>query len=168
MPHLSILGGKVDLDNLQVSPCRRIFRAPHIFTLGGIAVGVHYSELTSTPIHIQQIIIDHPVLVVQQSNIQLNLQALMKQMPQTPKTSSGQETQPIKLVIDDLTNGAQVTLMLRNPRPDRYDPGPHRVAQPQRHRNIQRQSERRRDWRCRPANLHGSGKQSGGRFETLT
>ena len=109
--HLSILGGKVDLENLQVSSPPN-FSAPKIFTLGGIAVAVHYGQLTGEPIHIQQIVIDHPVLVVEQSKLQLNLDALMHQEPQAPKTSGGQETQPIKLVIDELDlNDAQVTFM---------------------------------------------------------
>jgi uncharacterized protein involved in outer membrane biogenesis len=108
---LALFGGKVDLENLDVSSPPK-FSAPHIFTLGAIAVAVHYGQLTSTPIHIEQITIDNPDLVVQQANIQLNLQALLQQMPQTPKTSSGAETQPIKLVIDELDlNNANVTFM---------------------------------------------------------
>jgi uncharacterized protein involved in outer membrane biogenesis len=109
--HLSILGGKIDLDDLQVgSPPK--FTAPNMFTVGSLSIAVHYGQLTAAPIHIQQIVIDHPVLVVEQSNIQLNLDALVHQSPQTPKTSSGQETQPIKLVIDELDlNDAQVTFM---------------------------------------------------------
>jgi hypothetical protein len=109
--NLSILGGKVDLENLQVgSPPK--FSAPNIFALGGVAVTVRYGQLTATPIHIEQITIDHPVLVVEQSNIQLNLDALLHQMPQSPTTSGGQATQPIKLVIDELDlTDAQVTFM---------------------------------------------------------
>jgi uncharacterized protein involved in outer membrane biogenesis len=109
--HLAIFSGKLDLDNLKVgSPPN--FSAPDIFTLGSIGVGVHYGQLTSTPIHVQEIQIDKPVLVVEQSNAALNLDALMKQMPQTPKSSSGSDTQPVKLVIDqlDLSN-AMVTFM---------------------------------------------------------
>jgi uncharacterized protein involved in outer membrane biogenesis len=109
--HLSILGGKIDLEDLQVSSPPK-FAAPKMFTLGGISVSVRYGQLTAAPIHIQQIIIDHPALVIEQSNIQLNLQALMHQSPQPPQTSGGQTTQPIKLVIDELDlNDAQVTFM---------------------------------------------------------
>ena len=109
--HLSILGGKLDLENLQVSSPPN-FSAPKIFTLGGITVAVHYGQLTGAPIHIQQIVIDHPILAVEQSNLQLNLNALLHQEPQSPKTSGGQETQPIKLVIDELDlNDAQVNFM---------------------------------------------------------
>lgn len=109
--NLSILGGKLDLENLQVSSPPN-FSAPKIFTLGGIAVAVHYGQLIGSPIHIQQIVIDHPVLVVEQSNLKLNLDALLHQESQSPKTSGGQETQPIKLVIDELDlNDAQVNFM---------------------------------------------------------
>jgi hypothetical protein len=109
--HLSLLGGKVGLQNLTVSSPPK-FSSPNIFTLGGINVAVRYGELTGSPIHIDQIVIDHPVLVVEQANVQLNLDALLHQMPQTPKSSSGQETQPMKLVINELDlNNAEVTFM---------------------------------------------------------
>ena len=109
--HFSILGGKIDLEDLQVSSPPK-FTAPNMFTVGGISVAVHYSQLTAAPIHIQQIVIDHPVLVVEQANIQLNLDALVHTSPQRPQTSGGQPTQPIKLVIDELDlNNAEVTFM---------------------------------------------------------
>jgi uncharacterized protein involved in outer membrane biogenesis len=109
--HLSILGGKLDLQDLRVSSPPK-FTARNMFTLGGISVAVHYGQLTAAPIHIQQIVIDQPVLVIEQANVQLNLDALVHQSPQAPQTSSGQETQPIKLVIDELDlNNAQVTFM---------------------------------------------------------
>ncbi len=108
---LSLAGGNVQLNDLLVgSPAK--FTAPDTFTLGGIAVTVNYGQLTGTPIHIQQITIDHPALFIEQVGGALNLKALMDQMPQTPQTSGGQPTQPIKLVIDELDlNGAQVTFM---------------------------------------------------------
>ncbi len=108
---LALFGGNVTLNDLQINSPPK-FSSPQIFTLGGVGVTVNYSQLTSSPIHVQKILIDHPVLVVEQANVQLNLDALMQQMPQSPKTSSGQPTQPIKLVIDDLDlNNAQVTFM---------------------------------------------------------
>jgi hypothetical protein len=108
---LSLVGGNVQLDDLLVSS-PPTFSAPQIFSLGGIAVAVHYGQLTGEPIHIQQITIDHPALVIEQTGGTLNLKSLMDQMPQTPQTSGGQPTQPIKLVIDELDlNGAEVTFM---------------------------------------------------------
>jgi uncharacterized protein involved in outer membrane biogenesis len=108
---LSLFGGSVSLNDLQISS-PPTFSSPQIFTLGGVGVTVQYGQLTGSPIHIQRILIDHPVLVVEQASAKLNLKALMDQMPQSPKTSSGQPTQPIKLVIDDLDlNNADVTFM---------------------------------------------------------
>jgi uncharacterized protein involved in outer membrane biogenesis len=108
---LSLLGGNVSLSDLQISSPPK-FSSPQIFTLGGVGVAVQYGQLTGSPIHIQKILIDHPVLVVEQADVKLNLKALMDQMPQSPKTSGGQTTQPIKLVIDDLDlNNADVTFM---------------------------------------------------------
>ncbi len=108
---LSLVGGSVQLNDLLVNSPPK-FSAPQIFSLGGIGVGVHYGELTSTPIHIQQITIDQPALVIEQVGGALNLKALMDQMPTTPQTSGGQPTQPMKLIIDELDlNNANVTFM---------------------------------------------------------
>ncbi|MGD0462955.1 MAG: hypothetical protein ABSB74_10765 [Tepidisphaeraceae bacterium] len=108
---LSLAGGNVQLNDLLVSSPPK-FSAPDAFTLGGIAVTVHYGQLTETPIHIQQITIDRPLLVIEQVGGALNLKSLMDQMPKTPQTSGGQATQPIKLVIDELDlSSAQVTFM---------------------------------------------------------
>jgi len=108
---LALLGGSVNLNDLQISSPPK-FSSPQIFTLGGVGVTLQYGQLTGSPIHIQKILIDNPVLVVEQANVKLNLDALMQQMPQSPKSSSGQTTQPIKLVIDELDlNNADVTFM---------------------------------------------------------
>jgi uncharacterized protein involved in outer membrane biogenesis len=109
--NLSLFGGTLQLHDLQIASPPK-FSAPNIFTLDGVGVDVSYGQLTGNPIHIQRITINRPDLVVQQSNLSLNLKALMDQMPTTPKTSGGQPTQPIKLIIDELNlNNAQVTFM---------------------------------------------------------
>jgi len=108
---LSLFGGSFGLSNIDVSSPPK-FTAPNLFTLDSVGLDVHYGQLFDTPIHIQKITIDHPVVVVEQSGLKLNLDALMDQMPQTPKTSSGAETQPIKLVIGELDlNNAQVNFL---------------------------------------------------------
>lgn len=108
---LSIFGGQVNLNDLEVASPPS-FASPKIFTLDGIGVAVAYGQLTGSPVHISQIVIDHPTLVIEQAGLKLNLQALMDQMPQTPTTSSGQPTQPTKLIIDELDlNNATVTFM---------------------------------------------------------
>jgi hypothetical protein len=108
---LSLFGGSFDMSDLKVASPPK-FSAPQLLTLTGAGVQVHYGELTGSPIHIQHISIDHPVVVVEQSGLKLNLDALMDQMPTTPKTGSNESTSSVKLVIDQLDlNNAQVTLM---------------------------------------------------------
>lgn len=118
---LSLFGGRFSLSDLEISSPPK-FTSPHIFTLDGTALDVQYSQLTSTPIHIQKITIDHPVVVVEQAGLKLNLDALMDQMPTTPKTSGGSDTTPVKLVIDELDlNNAEVTFMAGIPQvPDSF------------------------------------------------
>jgi uncharacterized protein involved in outer membrane biogenesis len=108
---LALFGGNLTLSDLEISSPPD-FSSPKIFTLGDIGVSVHYGQLTGSPIHIEHIVIDKPVLVVEQANIKLNLNALMGQMPKSPQTSGGQPSQPMKLMIDELDlNNAQVTFM---------------------------------------------------------
>lgn len=105
---LAIFGGSVKLNTLNVSSPPK-FTAPSLFTLDDVGVNVKYGQLTATPIHISKIVIDHPALTVEQADLKLNIQALMGQPSQTPQTSSGQPTQPVKLIIDELDlNNAQV------------------------------------------------------------
>jgi uncharacterized protein involved in outer membrane biogenesis len=108
---LSLFGGSLSLSDLEIgSP--NSFSSPHTMTLGGCGVTVHFGQLTGTPIHITHIALDGLVLYVEQSNLKLNLQALMEQMPQTPKSSSGQPSQPIKLIIDQLdVSNAEVNFL---------------------------------------------------------
>jgi uncharacterized protein involved in outer membrane biogenesis len=108
---IGLFGGSFGLSTVNVSSPPN-FNSPSIFSLDNVGLDVHYRQLFGTPIHIQKIEIDHPVVVVEQSGLKLNLDALMDQMPQTPKTSGGQETQPIKLIIDELDlNNAQVNFL---------------------------------------------------------
>jgi uncharacterized protein involved in outer membrane biogenesis len=108
---LSIFGGSLSLKELEVgSPPN--FSSPHTLTLGGCGISVHYGELRQTPIHISHITLDNPVLYVEQSGLKLNIQALMDQMPQTPESSNGQPSEPLKLIIDRLdVNNAQVNFL---------------------------------------------------------
>jgi uncharacterized protein involved in outer membrane biogenesis len=92
---LSLFGGSLSLNDLEVgSPPN--FSAPELFTLSGIKVGVNYGQLRNEPIHISQIVITNPNLVVEQANGKLNLQALMDQMPKSSSSST------MKVIIDKL------------------------------------------------------------------
>ncbi len=108
---LAIFGGSLDLNDLEVgSPSG--YSAPHLFTLDGASVAVHYGDLTSTPIRISKIVITNPTVFVEQNNLKLNLQALMSQMPATPTDSNGQPIPAKKLIIDDLEiNNAKVSFL---------------------------------------------------------
>ena len=108
---LSLFGGSLSLGDLEVASPPN-YSAPHTVTLGGLGVTVSYSQLTGAPIHVNKITIDSPVIFIEQNNLKLNLQALMDGIPQTPQTSGGQPTQPIKVIIDELDlNNAQVNFM---------------------------------------------------------
>lgn len=100
---LSILGGNVGLKDLQIGSPEG-FQAPKIMTLGGLDVKVNYGELRGDPIRIQSIVIDKPVLVVEQSGGKLNFKALADGLPasgETPKEPAA-ESKPMKLIINNL------------------------------------------------------------------
>jgi hypothetical protein len=108
---LEPFAGKVSLGDLEVGPIPN-FSAPHIFSVNGLSVAVTYGQLFGNPIHINKIVIDNPQLVVEQSNLKLNIQALMDQPSQTPTSSSTSSSQPLKLIIDELdVNNAQVSFL---------------------------------------------------------
>src|ERR1043165_1187127 len=51
--NLSLFGGKLKLSNLDIgSPSG--FAAPHMFSLNGVDVGVHYGQLRDDPIHVAE------------------------------------------------------------------------------------------------------------------
>lgn len=108
---LSLFGGKVGLQQLAVgSPDG--FTAPHMLEVGETKVAVSYGQLRSQPIHVSSITITGPKLVIEQQNGVLNFKKAMDQMPPSePSTAPKSTSEPMKLIIDDLTvNDAQVTI----------------------------------------------------------
>jgi uncharacterized protein involved in outer membrane biogenesis len=102
---LQPFGGTLQLNDLEIgSPTN--FSAPHLFTVDGANAAVHYGQIFGNPVHISKIVITHPTLVVEQSNLKLNIKALMDQMPGTPVTPEGapspSNAQPMTLIIDEL------------------------------------------------------------------
>lgn len=101
---LALFGGEVKLSDLKIASPQG-FSAPQMFTLGGTAVKVNYSQLRQEPIHISSITISKPLLVIEQENGKLNFKVAMDQIPSTPSQPAPSESksEPLKLIIDDLT-----------------------------------------------------------------
>ncbi len=109
---LAILGGHVNLNDLQIASPQG-FSAPKMFQLGQLGVDVEYGQLRSDPVRIKKILIDKPKFVLEQSGGKMNFKAAMDQMPKTDAAPSDPKSQPVKVIIDELTvTDAQVTVNL--------------------------------------------------------
>jgi hypothetical protein len=105
--HLSLFGGKLDLNELQIASPPG-FSAPHMLELGDTNVAVKYGELRKDPVHIESLTLDKPKLVIEQSNGTLNFKKAMDLMP--PSDSSSQKESK-KLIINELrVKDAQVVI----------------------------------------------------------
>src|SRR2546423_1932842 len=80
--HVSVFGGKVKLSDLKIGSPQG-FTAPEMFALGGVNVGVSYRQLPDDPIRINNITIDTPKLILEQSGGNLNVTAAMDQLPKS-------------------------------------------------------------------------------------
>ncbi len=110
---LSLFGGEVKLSDLKIASPQG-FSAPQMFTLGGTAVKVNYSQLRQEPIHITSITITKPLLVIEQANGKLNFKVAMDQIPSgppAPAPSTEKKSEPLKLIIDDLTLDSATVVM---------------------------------------------------------
>lgn len=106
--HVSLFGGSLQLHDFEVASPKG-FSADRMFQLGGAKVGVTVSKLRSDPIGVDQIVIDKPKLVVEQSGGKLNFQMLTELGGSGKPTADNSE--PIKLIIRELAvNGAQVVI----------------------------------------------------------
>lgn len=98
---LSLLGGNLTLDQFQIASPKG-FGDQNMLSLERGQVAVDYGQLRQQPIHIRQITLEQPVVVIEQSGGKMNFQALMDLPP---------SERPMKLVIDRLTiANAQVVL----------------------------------------------------------
>lgn len=110
---LALFGGQVKLSDLKIASPQG-FSAPQMFTLGGTAVKVNFSQLRQEPIHISSITITKPYLVIEQENGKLNFKVAMDQIPSTPPQpapTSESKSQPLKLIIDELTVESPTVVM---------------------------------------------------------
>lgn len=100
---LAIFGGKVGLHDLSIASPDG-YSAPHMLEVGDTNVAVSYGQLRNDPVHVNNITINKPKLVIEQQNGVFNFKKAMEQMPKgdaPPATKS--EGQPLKLIIDELT-----------------------------------------------------------------
>lgn len=98
--NLSLFGGKLDLSNLQIASPGG-YSSPEMLGVGSTDLAVSYGQLRSDPVHVKAITIANPKLIIEQKNGQLNFKQAMDQMPKSDAAPSN--SQPLKLVIDDLT-----------------------------------------------------------------
>lgn len=119
---LALFGGTLKLNELQVGNPPG-FTAPDMLSLGAADLTVNYGQLRSQPVHVSDITLKQPKLVIEQVNGKLNFQTAVDNMPKSPqeqpKPQGGESSQPVKLVIDTLNvDGATVVV-----RPGKEIPG---------------------------------------------
>ena len=101
---LALFGGTLDLDGLKIGSPQG-FSAPQMFALDGANVSVSYGQLRDDPVHIGNITLDGPTLVIEQKDMKLNLQALMSQESKAPEPvdEEAPPAEPLRLIVDQLT-----------------------------------------------------------------
>jgi hypothetical protein len=111
---LALLGGNLKLTGLDIASPPGFSSTP-MFQLGQAAMSVNYGQLRDEPIHVANITIKNPTLLMEYTNGKLNLNAAVDQMPksgdESSSSASSDNSKPIKLVIDDLSvTGANVII----------------------------------------------------------
>jgi len=112
--HLGLFGGTLDLDDLKIgSPAG--YKAEQMFTLGGLDLGVNYSDLRKDPVRVGKITIDKPRAVLESVDGKFNFQALMDQLGGgTQPKPEDKQSQPVKMIIDEL-NIKDAAVEVRHP-----------------------------------------------------
>ena len=106
--NVSVMGGTVRLDGLKIAPPQG-YASPEMFSTKGLSVAVSYSQLTSNPIHISDIVIDEPHLTLEQQGTSFNVKVAMDQMPKS-------EPSTMRLIIDTMRiNNTKVTIKTNIP-----------------------------------------------------
>ncbi len=92
---VGLFSGELKMGQFEIgSPAG--FKSERFFDLTGGSVAVTYGEMRKQPIHVKQIILDKPKLIVEHANLKFNIQAVMDGVPKTP------EDKQMKLIIDEL------------------------------------------------------------------
>ena len=102
---LSLTGGSLKLGDLQIANPPG-FAAPQMLTLGESSVAVSYGQLRSDPVHVGNITLDKPKLVIENVNGSINFKKAADGMPKGAEpapSTSGSSKPPLKLIVDDLT-----------------------------------------------------------------
>jgi hypothetical protein len=111
---LGLFKGTLDLSNFAIGSPQG-FTATHMLSVGGLSVDTGgITRLRNEPIHVSNIRIDQPQLVIEFAGTDVNFKKLLDNLPSHPDQnppSTTEEKKPTKLVIDELQlNNAQVTL----------------------------------------------------------
>ena len=109
--NVSVLGGHISLSDLKIASPQG-FEAPQILSLEKVSVAVNYSELTGDPIRVAEVTVKGPRLVIEQNGMQMNIKAMMDQMPKPPQkqeAETGKASKPLRLIISKVqVTGATV------------------------------------------------------------
>ena len=110
--HLSVLGGKVELQNLAVhNPTG--YEIPTLLKLGDGKVKVTIGSLMSDKVNIDYITLDNVEVSIEQKGLSTNLNDILKALPKSGEQPSAQQTPGKKLVIKTLDiNNVNVTVKL--------------------------------------------------------
>jgi uncharacterized protein involved in outer membrane biogenesis len=108
--NISIFGGKLSLKNYEVASPPG-FSADPMLSLGGLDVGVSYSELRGDPVKVQTITIDRPKMLLEHSNGKFNIKAMADNFPQPapgqpappPTEPNPQSGEKLKVTINQIS-----------------------------------------------------------------
>jgi hypothetical protein len=109
---VNLFGGSLNLGDLSIASPPG-YRAPSMLSLNDAGVKVSLGELRGDPVHVRQITLDSPRIVLEANGTKLNVQAITDRQSKTPPspTDSSKPSEPLKLIIDQLTvTNAQVAL----------------------------------------------------------
>ena len=99
---VSLFGGSLSLHDFQVASPPE-FNAPKILTFDDAQMKVSWGQLRQDPVHVETIKIEQPKLVIEQAGGKFNFQALMDLAKKSPDTTTTEQGQSKKVIIDRLT-----------------------------------------------------------------